>query len=232
LIGKDLVKSWPVFHLWENVNDKDDVNWDYLVNAYGTQIVSVTDCRAPTTDSCTEEIALGEVIRGWLSADHAPANKDQPLLYVKDWHLARWVSCNPPAQPFYTTPYLFADDWLNHHYCTFTNDDFRFVYLGIQGTSTQFHKDVYDSYSWSTNVVGKKLWTFWMPDDGARNHPGIELVQEAGETVFVYVLSLSAGRFPLRDLSSVSFPKVPVDGSIPSRTSPLVSRLITTGVIR
>lgn len=191
LIGKDLVESWPAFHLWGNggAGDEDHINWDHLINAYGAQTVSVTNCRAPSTDSCTEETTLSEVIKGWLGAEHNAVNKDQPLLYIKDWHLARWVSRNPAAQPFYTTPYLFADDWLNYHYCMSTDDDFRFVYLGIQGTSTPFHKDVYDSYSWSTNVVGRKLWTFWAPGDEYEKRLGIELVQEAGETVFVYVVS-------------------------------------------
>ena len=191
LIGKDLTESWPAFHLWGKAGG---INWDYLANEYGAQTVSATNCRAPSTDPCTEDISLGEVIRGWLSADHG---KDQRLLYVKDWHLARWVSRDPANQPFYTTPHLFADDWLNYHYCTFTDDDFRFVYLGVQGTSTPFHKDVYDSYSWSTNVVGRKLWTFWAPDDETRKQPGIELVQEAGETVFVYV-SLSQSNSPVK----------------------------------
>ena len=187
MIGKDLTESWPALNLWENAGEKDSINWYYLANTYGTQTVSVTNCRAPSTDSRTEEISLGEVIEGWLHAEPGAAKKDEQLLYIKDWHLARWVSRNPSIQPFYTTPHLFADDWLNYHYCAFTDDDFRFVYLGVQGTSTPFHKDVYDSYSWSTNVVGRKLWTFWAPDDEARKQPGVELVQEAGETVFVCV---------------------------------------------
>jgi hypothetical protein len=188
LFGKDLTESWPVFHLWKTAND--EIDWDYLVNAYGTQTVPVTDCRAPSTDVCTESTTLSEVIKGWQSAGYDATNKDQPLLCVKDWHLARWVSKNPATQPFYSTPHLFADDWLNHHYCTFTDDDFRFIDLGIKGTSTPFHKDVHGSYSWSTNVVGRKLWTFWFPWDESRRRFGKELVQEAGETVFVYVASL------------------------------------------
>lgn len=196
LIGKDLVESWPAFHLWGNGGDKGDINWDYLANVYGEQTVSVTNCRITPTDSCTEEITLSEVISRWV--EHDPADEDRPLLYVKDWHLPRWVSRNPAAQAFYATPYLFADDWLNHHYCTFTDDDFRFVYLGIKGTSTPFHKDVYDSYSWSTNVVGKKLWTFWTPDDEDGKQSGIGLIQEAGETVFVCVPPLSSANTPVR----------------------------------
>lgn len=107
------------------------------------------------------------------------------LLYVKDWHLARWVAHQPGLPVFYNTPPLFVDDWLNYHYCTFTEDDFRFVYIGVQGTFTPFHKDVYDSYSWSTNVIGTKLWTFWFPGDAHQKGESIQVVQEAGETMFV-----------------------------------------------
>ena len=204
LIGKDLVESWPAFHLWGNDSDEGSINWEYLVDAYGAHIVPVTDCRASSTEPHTEERTLSEVIRRWISTDRNAAGKDQPLLYVKDWHLARWVSRNPAAQAFYSTPRLFADDWLNYHYCMFTYDDFRFVYLGIRGTFTSFHKDVYDSYSWSTNVVGRKLWTFWTPDDENRKQPGIELIQEAGETVFVYVPPFSSSQTVRADCRNVS----------------------------
>ena len=218
LIGKDLVELWPAFRLWKGTDDRYDIDWDYLVNTYGTQIVPVTNCRTQSTDPCTESITLSEVIKGWLSIENDDTNQDLPLLYVKDWHLARWVSSNPAMQPFYTTPHLFADDWLNYHYCTFTDDDFRFVYLGIQGTFTPFHKDVYDSYSWSTNVVGRKLWTFWAPNNETRKRPGIELVQEAGETVFVYVVFLSSDRVSPLELTIGPASKVLVVGSTPSRT--------------
>ena len=232
LIGKDLVESWPAFRLWTDDSDKNNINWDHLVDVYGSQTVPVTNCRVPSTDSCTDEIALSEVIEGWLRPERDTVNKNPPLLYVKDWHLARWVSRNPPIQRFYTTPPLFADDWLNYHYCTFTYDDFRFVYVGIQGTSTPFHKDVYDSYSWSTNVAGRKLWTFWTPDDEARKQPGIELIQEAGDTVFVFVTFRSSGKVLLRKLTIKSALKALAVGSIPLRTSPPASQSITTGVTR
>ncbi len=34
--------------------------------------------------------------------------------------------------------------------------DYRFVYLGPQGSWTPLHSDVLRSYSWSANVAGKK----------------------------------------------------------------------------
>jgi hypothetical protein len=37
-------------------------------------------------------------------------------------------------------------------------EDYRFLYLGPQGSSTPLHTDVLRSHSWSANIVGRKLW--------------------------------------------------------------------------
>lgn len=105
-----------------------------------------------------------------------------------------------------------------HGYATaHTDDDYRFVYVGCAGTFTGVHKDVYGSYSWSTNVAGRKQWWLFPPHlaphlrrfppvrtsetvhdvrdyDHAR-FPEVELAlreviivdQEPGETIFVCV---------------------------------------------
>jgi JmjC domain, hydroxylase len=90
------------------------------------------------------------------------------------------------------------------------------VYLGPKGTSTILHADVLRSFSWSTNLCGRKKWFLVPPEstyllydcfgthlarhlhvdveDGTDTFfPGlararqnaIEIVQEAGETIFV-----------------------------------------------
>ncbi|GAB4822997.1 hypothetical protein N2152v2_010043 [Parachlorella kessleri] len=41
--------------------------------------------------------------------------------------------------------------------------DYRFVYLGPKGTWTPLHSDVLRSYSWSTNVAGRKRWRLLHP---------------------------------------------------------------------
>ncbi len=43
-------------------------------------------------------------------------------------------------------------------------NDFRFCYLGPAGTFTPLHRDVYASYSWSANIVGRKVWWLFPPD--------------------------------------------------------------------
>lgn len=81
----------------------------------------------------------------------------------------------------YSCPRYFADDWLNafllrregscHIASTFLEQtqaaepmdvhtaDYRFVYLGYQGSRTLLHADVVRSYSWSINISGKKRCT-------------------------------------------------------------------------
>ncbi|CAO1625043.1 unnamed protein product [Parajaminaea phylloscopi] len=126
----------------------------------------------------------------------------------------------------YTTPDIFWDDWMNPEGGSSSDgddgdgtsvagpcevpDDFRFCYAGIAGTHTGLHRDVYTSYSWSTNVVGRKRWVLYSPalspllrrktgrgprltaDEAAvlshRLASGRECAtveQEAGETIFV-----------------------------------------------
>ena len=40
-------------------------------------------------------------------------------------------------------------------------NDYRFVYIGPKGSWTPFHSDVFGSYSWSANIVGKKKWVLF-----------------------------------------------------------------------
>lgn len=65
-----------------------------------------------------------------------------------------------------------ADDWLTHHALHQSpRNDFRFTYAGPVGTFTPLHHDVYGSYSWSANVVGRKRW--WLvPPEVDMGHDG------------------------------------------------------------
>ena len=80
-------------------------------------------------------------------------------------------------------------------------NDFRFCYIGPAGTFTPLHRDVYASYSWSANVVGRKKWWFFPPDRLQTVHRngelvfdvreiqkgagGLEMIQQEGEIIFV-----------------------------------------------
>jgi hypothetical protein len=97
---------------------------------------------------------------------------------------------------------------MTHHALTLDPpDDYRFTYAGPRGTYTPLHRDVYGSYSWSSNIVGRKRWWLIPPehtdivwtrkggnevvfdlrelDEKLWKGKVLEVVQEAGETIFV-----------------------------------------------
>jgi hypothetical protein len=79
-------------------------------------------------------------------------------------------------------------------------NDYRFTYMGPKGTFTPLHMDVYGSYSWSTNVVGRKRW--WLiPPDIRKQFRRFPDSQEEGESEMV---------FDLRELSKQSLEGVMV----------------------
>ena len=209
IIGPLLVASWPACRLWAREDGR--INWEYLKAEYGHLSVTVADCSTREfSDQHRETMSFREVVSLWETG------KGQTL-YVKDWHLARTFleasAENASYEAFYTTPDIFRDDWMNAYYSAHTEDDFRFVYVGAAGTFTPLHRDVYTSYSWSTNVCGRKRWWLFPPEQtpllfrkGGEEHletafdvrdvdpaqyplfhqaSPIVIEQEAGETIFV-----------------------------------------------
>lgn len=216
IIGENLVRSWAALTLWTRTTSGGapgpstrDIDWDYLSNEYGDCEVTVADCSAKDSFGNLEcdNALFRDVVAKWQAGEGQS-------LYVKDWHLARSVesaSLDTPL-PFYEAPDIFKDDWMNAYYSAHTCDDFRFVYVGAAGTFTPLHRDVYCSYSWSTNVCGRKRWWLFPPEqtsclfmkarsvclhdvrdvdssnfpDYAKARP-IIVEQEEGETIFVFV---------------------------------------------
>lgn len=235
ILGPALVKNWPALRLWtrEAADGSHTVDWAYLAEHYGLCEVSVADCSASDAygNMDCESALFGSVVAKWQQGLGQ-------ALYAKDWHLPRIVEASDPSslpthsphdcyvgedmpgqnsRAFYTTPDIFRDDWMNAYYTAFTPDDFRFVYCGAEGTFTPLHRDVYCSYSWSTNVCGRKRWWLYPPEDTqylfmkerrisvhdvrcvdharfpefGKAKP-LLLIQEEGETIFVCVLSFVA----------------------------------------
>ncbi|KAL6299466.1 Clavaminate synthase-like protein [Sparassis latifolia] len=182
IIGPSLVSSWKALRVWV-IRDREyslsaasglqagskstartRIDWDYLSREYGDCEVIVADCSTREfSDQKREMMPFREVVDLWKCGNGTS-------LYVKDWHLARTLhrmhaaeNCETSLQTFYTIPEVFQDDWMNSYYSACTEDDFRFVYVGAAGTFTPLHRDVYASYSWSTNVCGRKRWWLFPP---------------------------------------------------------------------
>ncbi|OAY79583.1 JmjC domain-containing protein 4, partial [Ananas comosus] len=157
-------------------------NLPFFSARFPNSTVQVADCSTREfTDQKRLEMSLADYISYWIEHsqenrgnDSSCNNKIDSLLYLKDWHFVKEY----PDYAAYTTPIFFADDWLNlyldshslHRDFDIHRDkneincaDYRFVYMGPEGTWTPLHADVFRSYSWSANVSGRKRWLFLPP---------------------------------------------------------------------
>lgn len=160
----DLVKAGGFDKSWFN----GGLDVDYLGNKYGKLEVPVYDCSQSYFDSHQQTTRTLNEYLAYLASPQTAG-----ILYAKDWHLYRQHRSAYPAEPpLYRTPALFCSDWLNEYLedssvedeeraCL--GDDYRFVYLGGTGTWTGLHSDVFNSFSWSVNMNGHKLWLLLPP---------------------------------------------------------------------
>lgn len=104
------------------------------------------DLQVPVTfddETCQRRVNFGEFADSW---------REGRRVYLKDWafKLEGFEYIAP------TIPRLFARfrNWLSRKH----ERDYCFLYLGVKGTNTGLHSDVLNSYSWSANVKGTKMW--------------------------------------------------------------------------
>ena len=102
-----------------------------------------------------DDMTLSEYAQWWERHHGMQDNGD--LLYLKDW---KFVAIHKDYDAYYEWPEYFRDDWLNGA----MGHAYKFVYLGPAGTSTRLHADVLWSFSWSTNVCGRKRWYLIPPE--------------------------------------------------------------------
>ena len=147
--------------------------------------------RYHNAQECHEE-SFGEYLAYWKG------DRNEGVRYLKDWHFHRLVRDHYTA---YSTPPFFSSDWLNEWWeggkgmggdSRLENveedsdrrrdegNDYRFLYIGPKGSWTPLHCDVFGSYSWSANIVGRKRWLFWRPGEEPRDVRG-ELVWRVDE---------------------------------------------------
>ncbi|XP_049868023.1 2-oxoglutarate and iron-dependent oxygenase JMJD4 [Pectinophora gossypiella] len=190
-IIRNITSSWQCTNNWIK-NEK--INIEYLIDHYGDVDAPVADCDAITFNAhCKINMKVKEYMQYLQSCER------DKLLYLKDWHLRRLR----PNDLFYEVPLFFGSDWLNEFATDRGEDDFMFVYIGPTKSWTPLHADVYNSYSWSVNVVGQKKWTLFPPGEEEKlkdslgnlpvmfhpeKFPGVkflEIVQDGGDALFV-----------------------------------------------
>lgn len=132
-----------------------------------------------------------ERLRAVDSSQNPSLTKGPEKAYLKDFHFAQQAP--ELAEAVYHTPPCFREDLLNWWWaggargafeslrasapfaslsaqqldCLAglfpSEDDFRFLYLGMAGTGTGLHHDVICSHSWSGQISGFKLWILFHP---------------------------------------------------------------------
>ncbi|KAL4584910.1 hypothetical protein LXL04_009521 [Taraxacum kok-saghyz] len=202
-----LMDDWGACRNW--VFDDGRPNLQFISSTFGNSKVQVADCGSREfTDQNRSDMSVSEFIAKWHDVSSTENGNPSTsklngntLLYLKDWHFVKEY----PEYKAYTTPLFFHDDWLNlylDHYhmhedpdTSQKNDDiscsdYRFVYMGANGTWTPFHADVFRSYSWSANVCGKKKWYFLSPSqhhlafDRNMKNSVYDIFEEVNESIF------------------------------------------------
>ena len=162
LILQGLCSEWNCWKDWRDHDGKANLDW--MAKKFGDAVVSVVDCSASNSynDQYRETWTFSKYVDYWKHRD-----KLKGLYYLKDWHFSRDFHSSYCA---YTVPNHFSDDWMDYASrnglnweTSNCNDDYRFVYCGISNTVSYLHVDVFKSYSWSANIVGRKRWYFFEP---------------------------------------------------------------------
>lgn len=208
IFDRSLVAHWRALG-WVGTDGELELN--ALEREFGTAEVTVADCSTPEHDRTTRVLSsvlatwrMGEpnvlYVKDWHAQSSAKrAFYDTPAPFVDDWMQAYSLARTDSDYRF-----VYVGErgtWTGLHgagtrpFKSLTDDR---------------SADVYGSYSWSTNVVGIKRWLLWPPDQThllkhrvrdelpvdprdvdpvefpsfASSTP-IEILQQAGETIFV-----------------------------------------------
>uniref|UniRef100_A0A0G4GRK1 JmjC domain-containing protein n=1 Tax=Chromera velia CCMP2878 TaxID=1169474 RepID=A0A0G4GRK1_9ALVE len=217
---KNACREWSVYEAWTvpvtGDGDGRRVNFPLLKKELRQdQEVPVVFCHRNFESSTWK---LGDFFAYW--EDRIEKGKQAAwgeCVYLKDWHFVK--NCGIDERRLegarfdggdkksfldcpYEVPEAFRDDWFNRQSLR-EGDDYRFVYMGPQGSVTPIHIDVLGSFSWSANLCGQKRWIFFRPEDAERlrgkegtflreedltagdlpSH--LEIIQGAGDAVFV-----------------------------------------------
>ncbi|RCH89735.1 hypothetical protein CU097_003477 [Rhizopus azygosporus] len=162
MFGPALTKDWNARKEWvipnEQAMPRFKPNYAYLKSRFGNTRVQVAECnKRHFTDQERSEMTFAEFCQLW-EANEGKKEKSGNY-YLKDWHFVKAF----PDEGAYEVPKVFKDDWLNEYWINHSEDDYRFSYMGGDGTFTPLHADVYRSYSWSSNICGIKKWTLFPP---------------------------------------------------------------------
>ncbi|XP_072751632.1 2-oxoglutarate and iron-dependent oxygenase JMJD4 [Anoplolepis gracilipes] len=161
VINFQATENWPCRRDWVL---NGEPNFQVLRTLFGHTVVPVADCNKKFYNSqFKDDMPMKNYLEYWIDYKRNNYAKSMPLLYLKDWHCVKSF----PDIPIYEVPQYFVSDWLNEYYIAHPelDDDYMFIYMGPKETWTPLHADVFTSYSWSANIVGKKRWLLFPPHE-------------------------------------------------------------------
>ncbi|KAL2340930.1 hypothetical protein Fmac_008870 [Flemingia macrophylla] len=200
-------------HQWrastEWVTLQGQPNFHFFSTHFGSSKVQVADCDTREfTDQKRGEMLVSDFIGCCLQRevsavqcnDETGTNKGSSVSvpYLKDWHFVKEY----PEYVAYVTPMFFCDDWLNLYLDNFRIhvdsdtyqpqeeiccSDYRFVYMGVKGSWTPLHADVFMSYSWNMKNCAYNIFDEVLNSKFPCLNKAIwlECTQDAGEIIFV-----------------------------------------------
>ena len=130
-----IMQDWPCVKNW--TDKRGEPNLEALQEAAGGEscVVPVYDCdqRYFNSQGCSD-MAMKDYLSYWRG------NREGRCLYLKDWHFFK-IAGNDLAGQHYQVPNHFKEDWLNEFLVSKEGEsDYRFVYVGPEGTWTPFHR--------------------------------------------------------------------------------------------
>lgn len=139
IIIEGISQDWQCTSDWvtwtDNAKIVGKVNFDYLRDSIPKSTVApIVNCQG----QIKFEMEFMKFLEHWqqqcddtaVVSSTSISKKEKELFYLKDWHLRNIM----PEYQFYNVPKYFGSDWLNEYLLQCGADDYRFVYMGINGT--------------------------------------------------------------------------------------------------
>ncbi|PAV67343.1 hypothetical protein WR25_12081 [Diploscapter pachys] len=192
VFGSWATADWPARRRWTTEDGKPNVQ--FLRRQYGGSQISLetSECKYETfrfSDFLDDYENGGQLSKAYLKDWHFQAEFGTEMYSLHPFCSMDWVNCESFSEQPEQSPF---------------NGDYRFVYFGVEDTSTKLHSDVVASFSWSANICGRKQW-FMMPpgkeqvfmengqlvedirlhNDKFQQAEVVEFTQNPGEIVFV-----------------------------------------------
>jgi hypothetical protein len=190
MIATDMMKSWKASTLW---------SFDFLKERYGSDVVTLSDGRFRALAQLPLAHCI-DLILGMNLGDTYKYSGATP--YIQDWVA---LDLHPELNADIEVPEWF-DNWERPFKKTFRpgvpyHD--IVVLVGPAGATTYVHRDRHRTHAWLAQIVGRKRWTIFPPDQYSLLY---NKNCEPGAPSFVNIVDPDLENFPrFRDASPIEF---------------------------